>query len=131
MIREVRGYFDKLHFTESVLGKASLDGSRLRIPVKGVFLLAGHPFEARGYGPYEGELIFDGIASSRRTVTEYVGEARKSVVFKPPYDVVDKIPSADMQTEPLQEFGFEGYQESPSAWIDNWIVRAKSFVLRI
>jgi hypothetical protein len=128
---EAQGNFDKLYFTESVLGKARLDGSQLQIPVKGLFLLADHPFEAKGYGPYEGELIFDGVASSRRTITEYVGDAREPMAFNPPRDVVDEILSSDMQTEALQEFGFEGYQESPSAWIDNWIVRAKSFILRI
>jgi hypothetical protein len=131
MMREARGDFDKLYFTESVLGKACLDGSRLQIPVKGLFLLAGHPFEAKGYGPYEGELIFDGVASSRRIITEYVGDAREPTAFSPSRNVVDEIPDSDIQTEVLQEFGFEGYQESPSAWIDNWIVRAKSFVLRI
>jgi hypothetical protein len=128
---DTRGGFDTLFFTESIFGKARLDGSRLLIPVKGLFLLRGHPLEANGYGPYEGEFIFDGVASSRRTITEYVGDARKPTGFKPPRDVVDEIPAGDTQTEALQEFGFEGRQESPYAWIDNWIVRAKSFVLRV
>jgi hypothetical protein len=131
MMPNVRGGFDKLFFTESIFGQAHFDGSQLRIPAQGLLLLGGHPLEANGYGPYEGELIFDGVASSRRTITEYIGDPRKPTGFKPPLDVVDEIPTSDTQAEELQEFGFEGRQESPYAWIDNWVVRAKSFVLKI
>lgn len=131
MMREALGHFDKLYFSESVLGERRLDGLRLSVSVGGLFLLAGHPFETTGFGPYEGELVFDGVASSRRTITEYVGDAREPTAFKPSRDVVDEIPGGDTQTEGLQEFAFEGYQESPSAWIDNWVVRAKSFVLKV
>ena len=131
MMREVQGYFDKLYFSESVLGEVHLAGQRLSVPVRSLFLLAGHPLETTGYGPYEGELVFDGVASSRRTITEYVGDAREPTGFNPPRDVVDEILSGDTQTEGLQEFGFEGYQESPSAWIDNWVIQAKLFVLKV
>lgn len=132
MMRDINGFFDKLYFTESVLGDARLDGTRLRISVGGLFLLGGHPLEGEGLGPYKGELIFDGVADSRRTITEYVGNSRKPEGFKPPREMVDEIPfGVPVEGDVLQEFGFEGYQESPSAWIDNWLVRAKSFVLKI
>lgn len=131
-MREISEFFDRLHFTESVFGDLSFDGQQLRVPVKGVFLLAGHPLASEGYGPYEGELIFDGVADSRRTVTEYIGDARHPEGFKSPYEVVDRIPiEKPMETKAFQEFGFEGYQESPSAWVDNWIVRATSFALKV
>lgn len=126
-MREVRGFFDKLYFSESVLGSACFDGARLKVPVRGLFLLAGHPLETKGRGPYAGVLVFDGVAESRRTITEYIGDSRKPDGFKPPYEVVDEVPTGAVKTEGLYEFGFEGYQESPSAWIDNWIVRARSF----
>lgn len=131
-MREVRGFFDKLYFSESVLGAARFDDARLRVAVSGLFLLAGHPLEREGTGPYEGELVFEGVADSRRTITEYIGDSRKPDGFKPPCEVVDEVPlNGAVQTEGLYEFGFEGYQESPSAWIDNWIVRAKSFTLEV
>jgi hypothetical protein len=131
MMCEARGYFDNLYFTESEFGMLRFDGLRLHIPVKGLFLLAGHPFEIKGYGPYEGEFIFDGVASSRRTIMEYIGDSRNPMGFKPCRDVVDEIPGGDIQTGTLQEFGFEGILELPRAWIVDWIVQAKSFVLRI
>jgi hypothetical protein len=131
MMREIQGNFDKLHFTESTFGKVCFDGLRLRIPVKGIFLLRGHPLEVMGYGPYEGELIFDGVASSCKTITEYIGDTQNPTGFKPPREMVDEIIGSDLQSDEFQEFVFEGYQESPSAWIDDWIVRAKSFVLRV
>ncbi|MGV3654113.1 MAG: hypothetical protein ACO1N5_07820 [Noviherbaspirillum sp.] len=132
MMREISGFFDKLYFTESVLGHACFEGERLRIPVSGIFLLAGHPLANEEYGPYEGEFVFDGVADSRRTVTEYIGDSRKPEGFKPSYEVVDDIPAREsMGTKALQEFGFEGYQKSPSAWIDNWVVRARLFTFRV
>lgn len=131
-MRNINGFFDKLYFSESVLGDARFDGARLRVSVSGLFLLGGHPLESEGSGPYEGELIFDGVADSRRAITEYVGNSRKPEGFKPPREVVDEIPfGVPVEEAALQEFGFEGYQESSSAWIDNWLVRAKSFVLKI
>ncbi len=131
-MREIGGFFDKLYFSESVLGDAHIDGTQLRIHVSSLFLLAGHPLEPEGYGPYEGELVFEGVINSHRTITEYVGDARKPTGFKPSRQVVDKITCENiLQTDVLHDFGFEGYQELPSAWIDNWIVRAKAFVLRV
>jgi hypothetical protein len=130
-MRAINGFFEKLYFSESELGKACLDGAQLRVSVSGLFLLGGHPLEGEGCGPYEGELIFDGVADSRRTITEFVGNSRKPDGFKPPREVVDEISFEAPVEDTLQEFGFDGYQESPSAWIDNWLVRAKSFELRI
>jgi len=76
--------------------------------------------------------VFEWVADSRRTVTEYIGDARRHSGFKPPREVVDEVPpNGAIQIDELQEFGFEGYQESPSAWVDNWIVRAKSFMLEV
>jgi hypothetical protein len=131
-VNDIVGFFDKLHFSESVLGPVRIEGTQLRVPVGGVFLLTGHPLESDGYGPYHGELIFDGVVDSRRSITEYIGDPRKPEGFKPPREVVDALPIKELIDETVfQEFGFEGYQESPSAWIDNWIVRAKSFMFRV
>lgn len=127
-MREVRDFFDKLYFSESVLGPARLGDTNLRVAVSGLFLLAGHPLESEGSGPYVGDLVFEGVVDSRRTITEYIGDSRKPEGFKPPREMVDDVRiDPTINTADLHEFGFEGYQESPSAWIDNWIVRAKSF----
>lgn len=131
-MREIKGFFDKLHFTESILGPLSIDKEQLRIPVKGLFILAGHPLSRDGFGPFSGNLVFEGTASSRRTITEYIGDAHNPSGFATPYDVVDEIPKHNgIDTDGLFEFGFEGSQESPSAWIDNWIVVARSFTFQL
>lgn len=75
-------------------------------------------------------LCLRGVSDSRRTVTEYIGDSRNPEGFKAPREVVDEIDVAhaqDMST--TQVYAFEGYQERPSVWIDNWIVRAHSFKL--
>ena len=132
MTRKVTGFFDKLYFSESILGDARLEGSQLHISISGLFLLGGHPLEDEGTGPHNGELRFDGVADSCRTITEYVGDARAPEGFKPPRKVVDKVILEEpAQEDVLQEFAFEGYQESPNAWIDNWLIHAKSFELTI
>ena len=131
-MKEFPGDFDKLFFSESVLGKFRLNGEQLIIPIKGLFVLGGHPLQKHSNGPYAGEFVFCGVVESRRTVTEYVGDARNPAGFKEPYEARDAIlPSVVAETRDTQEFAFEGYQAEPSAWIDDWIVRATSFLLRV
>lgn len=132
MTREVHGFFDKLFFSDSALGTARFEGTLLLIPVSGLRLLKGHPLQAEGSGPYRAELVFEGAVDSRKTVTEYIGDPRNPQGFRTPYEAVDEIPARDLAgTDVLGEFGFEGYQEATNAWIDNWVVRAKAFTLRI
>ena len=66
-----------------------------------------------------------------RKLTEYIGDSRKPDGFKPPREEADTLAGAGSGGDGLQEFGMEGYQESPSAWIDDWCIRAKSFKLRL
>ena len=127
----IRGFFDNLFFTESVLGHPSLNGAQLRVPIKGLFLLAGHPLETEGYGPFTGELVFDGVGNSRRTITEYIGDPRRPDGYKAPREIVDRERLADADHSSLTKFCFEGYLESPGAWVDDWIVTAESFALEV
>jgi hypothetical protein len=129
--RLVKGFFDKLHFTESVLDPARLSGTSMRVPVEGLFVLAGHPLQAEGLGPYRGELVFDGVADSRRTVIEYAGDSRKPEGYKQPYEVVDDVPHESHVPSDMAKFAFEGYQAAPSAWIDDWVVIANAFSLHV
>lgn len=131
-MREFAGYFDKLYFTESVLGVPIVEGTRLRLPVRGIFLLSGHPLEHEGSGPFEGELVFYGVSDSRRTVTEYIGDSRNPTGFNSPREVIDEVATGTLDAiSASQKFCFEGYQEEPSSWIDNWAVQASSFTLRV
>jgi hypothetical protein len=130
LIREIRGYFDRLHFTESLLGTPRIEDSLLRVSVSGLFLLAGHPLDPKGGGPYKGEFVFEGVIDSRRKVIEYIGDSSKPKGFREAYETVDEIPLEAKGGDGIQEFGFEGFQEATNAWID-WVVKAQSFTLRI
>jgi len=131
-MREIEGFFDKLFLTGSRLGCGRVEGGNLIIPVNGLDVLAGHPLSEENYGPYEGELVFEGVVSSRRLFSEYDSDFKSPKDFKATKDVIDYIPAAShLEREIIQEYGFEGTQNEPRAWIHEWIVHAKSFVLRI
>ncbi|GLQ95090.1 hypothetical protein [Dyella acidisoli] len=103
----------------------------MRVPVKGVFALRGHPLLKESDGPYQGWLVFENVIDSNRTVTEYIGESRATKNFKEPYDIKDGPFLPQATGSATAEFAFEGLQIEPRAWIDNWIVRAGSFELVI
>jgi len=127
-MRKIAGFFDNLHFTESSFGLPVVHGSTLRIPVRGLFVLRGHPLLENGDGPYTGWLVFENVRDSRRTVTEYTGESKLAGEFGKPYEVEDG-PFPQVVGDPGVTFEFEGLQLEPKAWVDNWIVRADSFEL--
>jgi hypothetical protein len=128
-MRVIDGFFDKLYFTESILGPVGSEGTSLRVPVEGLFVLGGHPLEVESRGPYRGELVFDNVTDSRRTLVEYIGDSRKPDGYREPYQIVDDLAGAKRVTSNLQRFTFEGYQTSPSAWVGEWSVTAASFSL--
>ncbi len=128
MSRVIPEFFDLLHFTESNLGKALVSGDMLLIPVNGLQALRGHPC-ADATGPLIGTLVFKGVASSRRKVIEYIGEPPlyEPGRFKEPYVVEDT--TAATTAEGLREYTFEGLQLEPRAWVESWVVHARSFEL--
>lgn len=129
-MRKIAGFFDNLYFTESSFGQPVIHGATMRIPVRGLFVLRGHPLLDRGDGPYAGWLIFENVHESIRTITEYVGESKLEAEFGEPYEIKDG-PFFEGVGNSVTTFGFEGLQLEPKAWIDNWIVRAGSFELII
>jgi hypothetical protein len=127
MARCISENFDALFFTESTFGEPVLERDTLTVPVTGVLPLGDYPLA--GAGPLAGKLIFRGVASSSRTVTEYIGDPTKPDGFEAPYDITDIERDGDILQ--LREYAFEGVSERPSAWIDNWVVRAFSFDFEI
>jgi hypothetical protein len=131
-MKTITGFFDNLHFTESIFGDAILDGVKLTIPVTNILLLAGHPLVADGLHPYGGELIFDGVAGSHCTLREYIGDSYNPLGSKEPILIVQKTSSKEILTsEALQSFVFEGFQETTNSWIIEWVVLAESFSLKV
>jgi len=134
-MREIEGFFDKIGLFESRLGSGRFENGNLIVPVSGFDIGVSHPLrkEGYGYGPYEGELIFEGVVDSRREVTEYIGDPKNPEGFKKPREIIDDIPANPcLEGETIQEYGFEGFQNEPvNAWVSDWIVHARSFRLRI
>jgi hypothetical protein len=122
--------FNKLHFTESNLGTPIVLANEVRIPVSGLFVLHGHPLLSKGDGPYSGWLVFTAVTHSTRTVTEYIGGPMASGGFKEPIHHEDG-PFLNTENNDRKEYSFEGLQQDPSAWIDNWIINAASFQLLV
>lgn len=62
-------------------------GNVLSVPVTGVLTL-GSPF-ANDAGSLAGMFIFTGVASSSRTMVEYIGDPTNPDGFKDPYELDD------------------------------------------
>ncbi len=122
--------FEKLHFTESNFGALDVGVDQIRIPVSGLFVLRGHPLLSQGDGPYAGWLVFGGVTSSNRTVTKYLGGSMAPGGYKEPYSREDG-PFQGASNREQKEYAFEGLQQDPCAWVDNWVVTAASFQLLI
>lgn len=70
-MRRVSEGIEKLHFTESRLSSPLTEGRTLSIPVYGVLPMAGHPLMADGPRLPSGKLVFRGVVTSKRSLTEY------------------------------------------------------------
>jgi hypothetical protein len=121
--------FDRLHFTESRLGNPLVEGRTLCIPVHGVLPMMGHPLMDGGPQLLSGRLLFRGVATSRRGVTEYIGDPKNPDGFKDEYSVED-LPPNPSESGDCRMYIFEGLFEDPVAWVD-WDVLAESFELII
>lgn len=120
--------FNKLFFTESTLGNPNVDAEILSIPVEGIFFLKGYPFLG-GEIPLSGLFLFRGVMSSRRKMTEYIGDPKEPDGFKDEYEIVDVELDEDFSKN-YQIFSFEGLMKSPVAWVD-WDIIAESFEFHI
>ena len=131
MTNKIDGFFNKLYFLESTLHEGYGDGNCFCIPVEGLLVLADHPLSEKGDGPYKGEFVFSDVTSSRKEIFEYVGDPKSPDGFKPAREIIDSIFTSIPDNDQLIDFHFEGYLASPSAWVGDWVVRARSFSLKI
>ena len=122
--RSAAGFFDAIHFTESTLGRPVVDGTVLKIPVRGVSFVAPHPLA--GISDRSGLLVFEGVAESRRTVSTYIGDPRNPSGFQTDTVHVDG-PFTSQRDATLCDFRFEGLIDDPPAWVKEWIVQAQGF----
>ena len=121
----VKENFELMHFTESNIGKVHIHGNDLTVPVENIFVLGSHPLCERGAGPYSGKFVFHNVHSSKRELTEYIGDPKNPEGFKDPY-VVEDISEKLEGLERCKEYAFEGITDDPVAWVD-WCIKAESF----
>jgi hypothetical protein len=120
------GLFDELHFTESFLGEPLWQSEAMTIAVRHLYVCAGHP-EADQMRPRSGRLIFGEVASSTRTVYEYLGDPHQGA-FRPGYVLEDT--GTPREGADLRVYRFGGVRESPRAWLE-WTIVAGSFELEL
>jgi hypothetical protein len=123
-------YFDLLFTTDCRYSRPKVAGDTLRICVKNLGLMKGHPARTDPganlvYVP-RCHFVFDQVSSSVRTLSPYIGNPKLGK-FAERYAEQDGPFS---QKNSAQEYAFEGVLEDPYAWID-WIVRAESFKLEL
>lgn len=110
--------FDALLLSESTYGKPELSNADLVVPVIGVFVSG-----SASNRPISGKLVFKNAVRSVREVTEYIGDPREPDGFKEPYIEISQLAA---EADGAREYGFEGVQRDPAAYID-WTVTAKGF----
>ena len=127
-MERIVGHFDELHFTEANFGRPHIEGRTVKIPVRGLLPLRGHPLASSELRPLAGSLIFRGVETWRRALTEYIGDPMAPAGFRDEYCVEDLGPG--QSTHVGRVYSFEGFLESPSAWVD-WDITAESFELEL
>ena len=121
--------FNNLHFTEARFGTPEVNGRTISIPVQGLLPMMDHPLMADGVQLLSGKLIFRGVAKSKRSLTEYIGNPKNPEGFKDEYTVDDLPPLSD-EVGACRMYLFEGVLEKPMSWVD-WDILAESFELVI
>jgi hypothetical protein len=127
----VHGHFDKIFSCDCTISEPLISGSKMTLPVKDIGVIDGHPlFEKLPHSAIRyfrlANLIFDGVASSVRQVSEAVCEPGERAFrhfsrHDGPFPVV---------TASTQPFSFEGAVELPGGSVD-WTVIAVSFSLEV
>ena len=127
-------HFRKLFFVDADLGQPNISDGTLRICVRNLGITEGHPLYRKPLqsGEYilyvpSAHLTFFGVLSSRRTMSEYIGDPRLGK-FKPISEVEDG-PFAS-HSRAVDTFNFEGVMDSPKAWVE-WTIKSVSVELDV
>ena len=124
VITTVSENFDTLFFTESFFGQPIIEGTSISVPIRDVLPVPQHPL-AHNNRALAGRFVFKGVRRSTRTIFEYIGAPPHPDGFREPY-VVEDVDPPHTAMGTAREYGFEGRQESPKAFVD-WVIWASSF----
>ncbi|MEI8196000.1 MAG: hypothetical protein WCI73_08840 [Phycisphaerae bacterium] len=132
-MQQIYDHYDGLFTEDAILDKPTVEGNRLLIPAKGLVIQWNHPLRAQTQEPVNGLLIFEGVVSSTRTVTGYIGDPQHPTGFKTPLQESDgpfAAPATPVPASEIQKFKLEGSFDSPPAEVD-WQIKAKRFMLQV
>lgn len=76
-----------------------------------------------------GKLVFRGVVTSKRSLTEYIGDPKEPDGFKDEY-LIGHLPPLASGSGDCRMYIFEGLFEEPVAWVDCDVL-AESFELMV
>ena len=110
---------EHLDFTYSSFGKPKIAETEIKLPVREFSVSKGFPGHERGVIYSQGTLVFEGVFSSVRTISEYETPEGKS--FKATYTITDG-PFAEVHDETYL-FYVGGFSYDPHGWVE-WDILA-------
>lgn len=116
--------YDYLDFTYCSYGTPQIESSTISVPVHELWVLAGFPGYIQDTYFKECNVVFEGIVSSRRTVSEYADNSRTTI--RQTY-VVEDGPFSPT-TEEAYPCLISGLFPSFNAWIE-WEIQATSIII--
>ncbi len=116
--------YDYLDFTYCSYGTPQIESSTIRVPIHELWVLAGFPGYAEDTYYNECTIVFEGINSSKRTVSEYADHNRTTI--RRTYIVEDgPFLSTTGESYPCL---ISGVFPSLNAWIE-WEIQASNIII--
>lgn len=135
-MQQIYDHYDGLFTEDAILGTPQVEGDRLLIPAKGLVIQWNHPLRAQTQKPIIGTLIFEGVVSSTRTVTGYIGDPQQPTGFKTPRQETDgpfappAPPATPVPASEIRKFKLEAAFDHPPAEVE-WVIKARRFMLQV
>ena len=132
-MQQIYDHFEGLFIEDAIFGRPTVEGDRLLVPAQGLVVQWNHPLRAQTQKPVNGTMIFEGVVSSTRTVTDYIGDPLQPTGFRTPRQESDgpfAPPAAPVPAGEIKKFKLEGAFASPPAEVD-WLIKAKRFMLQV
>jgi hypothetical protein len=128
-VKEDRDFDDHLNMFESLILTPTVDAeaSRIIIPFQDLMLLPGNRFFGELITLPSVRLIFETVQKSKRTLSYYYGEDRKSLTGEQVTTEDGPFPTG---TDESYHFVVEGVFDTPSGWI-HWGIEAAGYSVEV
>lgn len=114
--------FEYLDFTYSSYGEPTITDAYIRVPVRELWVLKGFPDHEQDTYYLTGSVVFEGIARSRRRISEYTSLARQE--FKAEC-IVEDGPFAEVNIAEVYSCYIVGVFYVSNTWVDWDIIAAR------